>query len=69
MPHMNEQPAEVQIGYRLDCIVRELDELCKMAANPETADLIETNLAGVAQIFARCKSIAINVAAQRRRAA
>lgn len=66
---MIDQPAEVQIGYRLDCMVRELDELCKMAANPETADLIETNLAGVAQVYARCKSIALNIAAQRRRAA
>jgi hypothetical protein len=69
MPHMNEQPAEVQIGYRLDCMVRELDELCLMAANPETADLIETNLAGIAQVYERCKSIALAIAAQRRLAA
>jgi hypothetical protein len=66
---MNEQPAEVQIGYRLDCMVRELDELCLMAANPETADLIETNVAGVAQVYERCKQIALHISARRRMAA
>ena len=38
---MNDQPAEVQIGYRVDCIIRELDELCRMAANIKTKDLID----------------------------
>jgi len=66
---MNEQPAEVQIGYRLDCMVRELDELRLMAANPETADLIETNVVGLAQVYDRCKQIALAIAAQRRMAA
>ncbi len=66
---MNEKPAEVQIGYRLDCMIRELDELCLMAANPETTDLIETNIAGVRQVYACCQTIALHLATQRRRAA
>lgn len=66
---MNEQPAEVQIGYRLDCMLRELDEMRLMAGNPETADLIETNMAGVAQVYSQCKRIALVIAAQRRLAA
>jgi hypothetical protein len=66
---MNEQPAEIQIGYKLDCMTRELDELCLMASNPETADLIETNVAGVAQVYQRCKQIAVLIAVRRRRMA
>jgi hypothetical protein len=66
---MDTQPAEVQIGYRLDCMVRELDELCLMAGNPETVDLMEANIAGVAQVYARCKRIANLIAALRQRAA
>jgi hypothetical protein len=54
---------------RLSSMARELDELCLMAANTETADLIETNVAGVAQVYERCKQIALAIAAQRRRAA
>lgn len=66
---MNEQSAEVQIGYRLDCMVRELDELCAMAAHPETVDLIESNIAGVGQVFARCKTIAQHIVARQQRVA
>ena len=62
---MNEQPAEVQIGYRLDCKVRELDEFVLMASHPETADLLEANVAGVAQVYDRCKQIALHIAARR----
>lgn len=66
---MNEQSAEVQIGYRLDCMVRELDELCNMAAHPETADLIETNIEGVGKVFSRCKTIAAHLIARRQQVA
>ncbi len=32
-------PAQ-QLEQRVDYIIRELDEICKMAVNPETSDLI-----------------------------
>lgn len=66
---MNEQPAEIQIGYRLDCMARELDELRLMAANPETADLIEANIAGVKRVFDLCKTIAAHLVVKQRVAA
>ncbi len=39
---MNNAPgtAEQQMEARVDYIIRELDEICKMAVNPETSDLI-----------------------------
>ncbi len=33
--------AEQQIEERVDRMISELDEFCALAANPETADLIE----------------------------
>jgi hypothetical protein len=51
------QPAEVQIEYRIDCVVRELDELCAMASNPETVDLVDGQRAGIGQIIARATLI------------
>lgn len=51
------QPAETQIEYRIDCVVRELDELCAMASNPETVDLIEGQRVGVGQIITRAQLI------------
>jgi hypothetical protein len=52
------EPAEVQIEYRLDCIIRELDEMCGIAANPETIDLIEHQRIAVGQILTRIQLIA-----------
>lgn len=52
------EPAEVQIEYRVDCIVRELDELCALASNPETVDLIEQQRPGIGQILVRSQIIA-----------
>lgn len=52
------EPAEVQIEYRLDCIVRELDEMCGLAANPETVDLIEQQRVAIGQIKTRVDLIA-----------
>jgi len=51
------EPAEVQIGYRIDCVVRELDELCAMANNPETVDLVERQKIGIGQIISRATLI------------
>jgi len=49
--------AEEQIGYRIDCVVRELDELCAMANNPETVDLVERQKIGIGQIISRATLI------------
>lgn len=55
---MADEPAETQIGYRLDCIIRELDEMCGLAANSETIDLIERQRIAVGQIKTRVDLIA-----------
>lgn len=55
---MSGEPAETQIEYRLDCIIRELDEMCALASNPETVDLIEQNKIAVGQIMTRAQLIA-----------
>ena len=52
------EPAETQIEYRLDCIIRELDEMCGLAANPETVDLIEGQRISIGQIKTRVDLIA-----------
>lgn len=51
------QPAETQIEYRIDAIVRELDEFCAMANNPETVDLIDSQRIGIGQIISRASLI------------
>jgi hypothetical protein len=55
---MQDQPQEVQIEYRIDLIVRELDELCAIASRPETVHLIEKQRSGVGQICVRANLIA-----------
>ena len=52
------EPAETQIEYRLDCIIREIDEMCGLAVNPETVDLIEKNRIAIGQIKTRIDLIA-----------
>ena len=52
------QSAEEQIERRLDYIVRELDEFCAMANNPETVDLLERERIAVGQICTRAQLIA-----------
>lgn len=52
------EPSEVQIEYRIDCIIRELDELCAMANNPETVDLVDNQQVGIGQIISRAQLIA-----------
>jgi hypothetical protein len=50
--------AEEQMERRIDSLVRDLDELCKFAANPETVDLVQGQRAGVGQIVTRATLIA-----------
>jgi hypothetical protein len=52
------EPAEVQIEYRLDLIVRELDEMCALASHAETVDLIARNRPAIGQIMVRVQLIA-----------
>jgi hypothetical protein len=51
------EPAEIQIEYRLDVVLREMDEFVAMAANPETIDLIERNKILIGQIMTRTQLI------------
>jgi hypothetical protein len=51
------EPAEVQLEYRIDAVVRELDELCAMANNPETVDLVAGQKIGIGQIISRATLI------------
>jgi len=51
------ETAEVQMERRVDSIIRELDELCAFAANPETADLVQGQRIGVGQIITRAQLI------------
>jgi hypothetical protein len=55
---MEDQPVSTQIEYRLDAIIRELDEMCGLAANPETVDLIERQRVAVGQILTRAQLVA-----------
>jgi len=49
---------EEQMERRLDWIIRELDELCAMAANPETVDIVDNQSIGIGQIISRAQLIA-----------
>ena len=49
---------EEQMERRVDWIVRELDELCAMAANPETVDLVDAQRIAIGQIVSRAQLIA-----------
>lgn len=42
---LDDQPAEVQIEYRMDRLMAELDELCRIASHTETHDLINRRAA------------------------
>ena len=53
-----EDLAEIQIERRCDFIIRELDEFCGMASNPETVDLIENQRIAVGQMLTRVQLIA-----------
>lgn len=50
--------AEEQMERRCDFIVRELDELCGFANNPETVDLVERQSLSVGQMLTRIQIIA-----------
>ena len=49
-------PAE-QIERKIDWVVRELDELCAMANDPETVDLVNSQRVGIGQIISRSQLI------------
>jgi len=45
--------AEEQIERKVDAIIRELDEFCGMANNPETVDLVEGQKIAFGQMMIR----------------
>ena len=51
------QSAEEQIEARVDWLVRQLDELCSMARNEETQDLIAGQVIGIGQLAFRAQLI------------
>lgn len=55
---MEPETAEEQIERKFDWIVREMDELCALAVNPETVDLVEGQRVAVGQIVLRAQLIA-----------
>lgn len=50
--------AEDQIERKCDWIIRELDELCALAVNPETIDLVEHEKIAIGQIVTRAQLVA-----------
>ena len=56
---------EQQIEQRCDFLIRELDELCAMATNPETVDLVEKERIAIGQIVVRSQLIASFLMARR----
>lgn len=51
------QSAEEQIERKCDWLLRELDELCALASNHETSDLIEGQKIAVGMMQTRCQLI------------
>ena len=49
--------AEEQLERKADWIIRELDELCAMAANKETIDLVEGQRFAIGQMLVRTQLI------------
>lgn len=49
--------AEEQLERRVDFLVREMDELCLMANNQETRDLIVNEAIGIGQVQFRASLI------------
>lgn len=61
------QTAEEQIERRCDFLIRELDELTALAANPETVDLIEGQQLSIGQMNTRVTLILSFLAARKPR--
>jgi len=58
------QFAEDKVARRVNGVINDLDELCAMAANAETVDLIENERLAVWQILTRAQLIAAFLAAR-----
>jgi hypothetical protein len=50
--------AEEQLERKCDWLVRELDEICGLANNPETIDLVEQQRMAIGQMKTRIELIA-----------
>jgi len=51
----HEMTAEEQIERRCDFLIRELDEICRLATNAETVDLVEREHIAIGQIVVRAQ--------------
>lgn len=50
--------AEIQIERKCDSLIRELDEICALAVNSETYDLIERQRFAIGQMLIRIELVA-----------
>jgi len=53
-----EDTAELQLERKMDAIIRDLDEICRLASNSETVDLVDGQRVAVGQIKVRVDLIA-----------
>ncbi len=56
--------AEVQIERKVDSIIRDLDELCALASNSETVDLVEAQVLALGQLHKRAQLVLALIAAR-----
>lgn len=54
---MSEQPLSIQVEYRIDRVISELDELMALAAGEDTSSAVESNKIGLGQILTRAQLI------------
>lgn len=57
--------AEEQVERKCDWIIRELDELCALANNAETIDLVETESLSIGQMNTRVQLVLSFLAARK----
>jgi len=53
-----EDTAELQLERKMDAIIRDLDEICRLASNSETVDLVDGQRVAVGQMKVRVDLIA-----------
>lgn len=64
-PTTIEEMAQHSIAARINSVIADLDELCKLAANAETVDLIEAEAPSIGMIVARAQLVGALLAARK----
>jgi hypothetical protein len=54
---VSDQSLDTQMEYRIDRIIAEINELCVLASNQETAHLIEAQKIGIGLIMSRAELV------------